>query len=381
MIGIRMLVRVQALVTLAACLALGCATETDRKTERQLALSRMASELHNPDRAPSVKLVDRTIEHVRDAYYDKQRVDPPAMVVAAMEAVAMVVPLLRVEQIAPGKLQLSSGVGSQVFDLKVASSLEVAVLFNQMHGYLTGPLQLQDESRIMGFAAANGLLSTLDPECALISEEEFVTRSSASEDLPPEKLMVLWPTGSDLYLRLGVLPLGTSRVLERVLEGVSSGIAGRLPPRGLILDLRGNPGGLFEEALRVTGVFVESGISTRAPFGGGWTWEHRSQPPRTRWRGPMVVLVDERTASGAEVIAGTLKDLDRAPLIGPADRWGGNHPSSVRDSRDRWGVEGLPFPDRRHGDPANWLTLAEAGRRARPFGGLDRGARSAYQDP
>ena len=86
--------------------------------------------------------------------------------------------------------------------------------------------------------------------------------------------------------------------------------------RGLILDLRGNPGGLLNEAVNVASIFIPDGtiVST----------DGRAQPRQVYVaRGgaiatsiPMVVLVDRGTASAAEIVTGALHDRGRAKVVG-----------------------------------------------------------------
>ena len=87
--------------------------------------------------------------------------------------------------------------------------------------------------------------------------------------------------------------------------------------RGLVLDLRGNPGGVLEAAASVADEFLESGIIVR---GEGRTPESRFEIDATAGdvlRGaPLVVLIDGGSASGAEIVAGALRDHDRATLMG-----------------------------------------------------------------
>ncbi len=86
----------------------------------------------------------------------------------------------------------------------------------------------------------------------------------------------------------------------------------------LILDLRNNPGGLLESARRVASKFVRSGeliVSTegRDP---AQKSVYRSDSNKKRLNIPLVVLVNEGSASGSEIVAGALQDLKRAVLVG-----------------------------------------------------------------
>jgi carboxyl-terminal processing protease len=88
--------------------------------------------------------------------------------------------------------------------------------------------------------------------------------------------------------------------------------------RGLILDLRGNPGGLLEEGIGVTELFVDQGapvVETRGR-GAGQSARYDSQRAPAFPGLPVVLLVDASSASAAEIVAGALQDHDRALLVG-----------------------------------------------------------------
>jgi carboxyl-terminal processing protease len=89
------------------------------------------------------------------------------------------------------------------------------------------------------------------------------------------------------------------------------------PLAGLVLDLRGNPGGVLDAAVRVADDFLESGMIVRAD---GRTADARFEMRATEGdllrRAPLVVLIDRGSASGAEIVAGALRDHGRATLMG-----------------------------------------------------------------
>src|SRR5258707_4377861 len=85
----------------------------------------------------------------------------------------------------------------------------------------------------------------------------------------------------------------------------------------LVLDLRNNPGGLLDQAIRVADVFLPSGqlILTQKGRNGLNDYEytaHNTDPDKT----PLVVLVNEYTASASEIVAGAMQDHDRALIVG-----------------------------------------------------------------
>ncbi len=88
--------------------------------------------------------------------------------------------------------------------------------------------------------------------------------------------------------------------------------------KSLILDLRGNPGGLLIEAVNVSNLFVDKGqeiVSTRGKVKQfDETYRARNLPVDTQT--PLVVLVDQGSASASEIVAGALQDIDRAVIVG-----------------------------------------------------------------
>jgi carboxyl-terminal processing protease len=100
----------------------------------------------------------------------------------------------------------------------------------------------------------------------------------------------------------------TRRAIEDALERGASGI---------VLDVRGNPGGLVDEALVVVGSFIEEGVAYQEQ---GREGPARDVPIESGWvlapDLPLVVLVDYGTASSAEIVASALRDNGRASLVG-----------------------------------------------------------------
>lgn len=86
----------------------------------------------------------------------------------------------------------------------------------------------------------------------------------------------------------------------------------------LVLDLRGNPGGLLSEAINVTNLFVPKGeliVTTKSKVK-KFNQEYKTKNQAEDLDIPLVVLVDGRSASASEIVSGGLQDLDRAVVIG-----------------------------------------------------------------
>lgn len=86
--------------------------------------------------------------------------------------------------------------------------------------------------------------------------------------------------------------------------------------KGLVLDLRGNPGGLLSSAIDVASTFIKEGSILIEDFGGGRDQEFKTNGRYFGSSLPMVVLVDNNSASASEIVAGALQDNGRATIIG-----------------------------------------------------------------
>ncbi|MCX7624028.1 MAG: S41 family peptidase [Thermomicrobium sp.] len=114
------------------------------------------------------------------------------------------------------------------------------------------------------------------------------------------------------YVRLGSFSSGASTDLRQALETLRARGA-----RGLVLDLRGNPGGLVDEAVDVAGLFLppKTLVFSSRDRNGNVT-EYRTEGSEAVFTAPMAVLVDGGTASAAEIVAGALQDYRRAVIVG-----------------------------------------------------------------
>ena len=117
------------------------------------------------------------------------------------------------------------------------------------------------------------------------------------------------------YVRISAFQADTAADFERQLAGLSEEAGGRL--RGLVMDLRSNPGGLLTSAVQIADALLEDGgiVSTRGRI--AVSDAVFSATPGDRLDGaPVVVLVDAGSASASEVLAGALSDNGRARVVG-----------------------------------------------------------------
>jgi len=115
------------------------------------------------------------------------------------------------------------------------------------------------------------------------------------------------------YVRISTFQGNTSEALSEALNELEKG--GKM--KGLVLDMRNNPGGLLSQAIDVSEMFLDSGIivSTKGRSGSHdiEARAHKNSHPRVY---PMIVLVNGGSASAAEIVAGALQDNKRAMILG-----------------------------------------------------------------
>ena len=112
--------------------------------------------------------------------------------------------------------------------------------------------------------------------------------------------------------------------LDRFTKTASKEVEGALKlmlideAKGVVLDLRNNPGGLLHEAVKIVNLFVPKGqvvVSTKSNVETyNQTFETQKQPLSLEI--PLVVLINQNSASASEIVAGALQDLDRAVIVG-----------------------------------------------------------------
>src|SRR6266853_5380031 len=149
------------------------------------------------------------------------------------------------------------------------------------------------------------------------------------------------------YVRLSGFSGTTTRDMQAAIRAMKQQNGGAL--RGLVLDMRGNPGGLLEQAIQVSDAFVEEGtIVTTVGMNGQLREPKLARNDGGEREFPMSVLISSESASASEIVAGALKNLNRAVIVG-------------RQSFGKGSVQVLyDFKDRDTGDEsALKLTIAQ----------------------
>ena len=100
---------------------------------------------------------------------------------------------------------------------------------------------------------------------------------------------------------------------------------------GLILDLRNNGGGSLQTVVDMTGLFIEKGPVVQVKSFGNRKQVIFDKDPSIYWEGPMVILVNQMSASASEILAAALQDYNRAVVIGSSKSFGKGTVQNVID--------------------------------------------------
>jgi carboxyl-terminal processing protease len=359
-------------------------------------------------RFEKLPILSRALLSVNDNYVDPSRIDPPRMVVSALESVADVVPEVLVQGDATSP-NLTLTVGAATREIQVSEATSIwkvrtvvgdALRFVQEH--LVSPRGLRE----IEYAAVRGVVSTLDAHTLLLEPrvyEEMKIRTSGergalglvlamrdgnltvvgtSTNAPADRagirpddvvaeidgrstvnmeledairlvrgavrtsvsLRVMragWtaPRAFDLtreivaadtvayaklldhdvaYVKLSQFAANAARDLGRAIAAQREQARGSL--RGLVLDLRGNPGGLLAEAIQICDLFLSQGVIVRTVGAARRQHidevKHASPDPEDLVSLPLVVVDDEGSAAASEIVASALKENGRALVIG-----------------------------------------------------------------
>ena len=187
----------------------------------------------------------------------------------------------------------------------------------RINGMSTERMDLQDAINVLrGPAGAKLSLTLLRPSTKEIKEytlqrAEIKIQSVKGERFLPPELTGPFRIG---YIRLIQFNEPTADELSKAIDNLQ-----KQGMQALILDLRNNPGGLLNSAVDVCGQFLPANTKVVSTQGRVPSQQHEyatSAVSKARPNFPMVLLINEGSASGAEIVAGALKDLRRAVLVG-----------------------------------------------------------------
>ena len=173
---------------------------------------------------------------------------------------------------------------------------------------MTG-LSLQEVvDRILGPAGTDVTITFLNPETG---EERTLTITRARIELQ-NVTMAMLPGTSLAQIRIAGFSEGVGRDVDAAIEAAEAEGA-----TGIVFDLRNNPGGLLNEAIRVAGEFLpaDSVVVLRQDAQGGII-EERVPDDAVPTTLPIVVLINEGSASASEIVSGAIQDAGRGLLLG-----------------------------------------------------------------
>ncbi len=117
------------------------------------------------------------------------------------------------------------------------------------------------------------------------------------------------------YIRLAQFNDKAEEGIVNAIDALKKEFKGRIP--GIVLDLRGNPGGLLDQSIKVSSAFLDGGevVSTRGRVASD-TQRYNGERGELAKNVPVVVLIDGASASASEIVAGALQDRGRAIILG-----------------------------------------------------------------
>ena len=142
-------------------------------------------------------------------------------------------------------------------------------------------------------------------------EAEMLTFELVREVIKIKSVQTANLSPNIIYVKVNSFQGDTGDELEKLLQPRHTKL------KGMVLDLRNNPGGLLEQSVKVSDMFIESGLIVSTVGRNRNRIEREFAHKRGTYSGfPIVVLVNSGTASAAEIVAGALQDHGRALVIG-----------------------------------------------------------------
>jgi carboxyl-terminal processing protease len=152
-------------------------------------------------------------------------------------------------------------------------------------------------------------------EIKLKRAEKSITKTIERDDVQVKSVPYYGMLDGDIaYISLSSFTNKASSDIKKALKELKE----ENELRGIVLDLRGNPGGLLTEAVNVTNIFIEKNKEVVKTKGKLEEWEktYKTLNKPDDLETPVAVLINRGSASASEIVAGTLQDYDRAVIVG-----------------------------------------------------------------
>ncbi len=278
----------------------------------------------------SLALYAEALDTVRDDYVDQGAIDPEKQTYGAIEGMLdtlgdeghtrFLTPEER-EQNREGLSGTYVGIGVQLEErngeVVVASPIEGSPAANA--GIETGDVVVAVDGEGMREEDVSQIVEKVKgPEGTMVQVtverdgEERVFDLERAEIESPVASWIMIPSTDVAFVRLSSFSDDSAEKLSQAFEEARAAGA-----RRFILDLRNNPGGRLDQAVQMAGDFLEPGsVAYLREDASGDREEIEVESGAERVRAPMAVLVNEGSASSSEILAGALRDNDRATVIG-----------------------------------------------------------------
>jgi carboxyl-terminal processing protease len=161
--------------------------------------------------------------------------------------------------------------------------------------------------RVLGPAGTTVTLTILDPKTGNTRDVALVRERIKLQNVAWQRI----PGSNVGHVRISAFSQGVTADLQKALAEIK-----RQGLTGVVLDLRNNPGGLLDEAIGTASQFLHQGNVLLVKDAQGKTTPMPAKPNGVAYDIPMVVLVNNGTASASEIVAGAIQDGQQARLVG-----------------------------------------------------------------
>lgn len=198
-----------------------------------------------------------------------------------------------------------------------------------------------------------------------------ITRARITTDAVTSKTL----EGGIAYIKIPTFGSNTTKELTAALRKLTAE-----KPKGIVLDLRDNGGGYLETAVEVVSQFQDSGVVLYEEYGDGRRKPYNALGGGLATKIPMVVLINEGSASASEITAGALQDYGRAKVVGVTSYGKGsvqnwipvsNDQGAVRITIARWLTPNDRQIDQKGLTPDVYIEITDADRTAKRDPQLD----------
>jgi carboxyl-terminal processing protease len=281
----------------------------------------------NTDSATGPGLIQQAWDLILNEYVDQSRLNTENMTRSAIEGIVEAVDDPYTSYLGPEHYQLGlsslqgefDGIGAYVTveDGRLVIVAPIAGSPAEAAGILPGDTILEiDGEPVADLSMAEAIIKIRGPSGTTV--RLLVQHEGETEPVDIEIVRASIEVPSvEFEMEGDIAHIVITQFSERTEQEMAATLA-EVPPEatGIVLDLRGNSGGLLNTVVGTASHFIHEGNVVEVLYAGGKTVPYRVEEVQPFSDLPMVVLVDNHSASGSEVLAGALQDHDRALVAG-----------------------------------------------------------------